>query len=115
MTTEVGQMTGTDGNAELAPGLRLRSVVCSAEVMITRAPTRSGSLTCGGRAMTAADGREPTLEAAAGPMDGTLIGKRYQDEPSGLELLCTSAGKGTLAFDGELLSVKNAKPLPASD
>ena len=32
-----------------------------------------------------------------------------------LEILCTKAGDGSLGVDGELLSLKEAKPLPASD
>ena len=46
---------------------------------------------------------------------GTLLGKRYADEASGLELLCTKAGAGTLTLDGSALEVKSAKPLPSSD
>ena len=46
---------------------------------------------------------------------GTLLGKRYADEASGLELLCTKAGVGTLTLDGSVLDVKSAKPLPSSD
>jgi hypothetical protein len=44
-----------------------------------------------------------------------LIGKRYADEELGLELLCTRAGTGALTVNGEVLQVKGAKPLPASD
>ena len=59
-------------------------------------------------------------EAATGTPDpslsnGTLLGKRYADEASGLEVLCTKAGVGSLTLDGSILDVKSAKPLPSSD
>ena len=46
--------------------------------------------------------------------DGTLMGKRYVDD-SGAEVLVTKAGKGTLSIGSTHLSLKEAKPLPASD
>jgi len=46
---------------------------------------------------------------------GTQLGKRYVDEPTGLEVLCVKPGSGTLAADGRDLTLKSAKPLPASD
>ena len=42
-------------------------------------------------------------------------GKRYADAGSGVEVLCTKAGQGDLAFAGRPLERKDAKPLPASD
>jgi hypothetical protein len=46
---------------------------------------------------------------------GTALGKRYVSADESLEILCTKAGDGSLGADGELLSLKEAKPLPASD
>ena len=46
--------------------------------------------------------------------DGTLMGKRYVDD-GGAEVLVTKAGKGTLSIGSTPLSLKEAKPLPASD
>ena len=46
---------------------------------------------------------------------GTEVGKRYVDEETGTELLCTRAGSGSLSMDGRPLMLKGAKPLPASD
>lgn len=49
-------------------------------------------------------------------LDGNaLLGKRYSDEATGIELLCTKGGPGQLACDGRPLVVKAAKPLPSSD
>jgi len=42
------------------------------------------------------------------------MGKRYVDE-GGAEVLVTKAGVGTLSIGGTPLSLKEAKPLPASD
>ena len=46
---------------------------------------------------------------------GSLIGKRFADADSGLELLVTKAGAGTLTLDGVAIPLKEAKPLPSSD
>jgi hypothetical protein len=46
---------------------------------------------------------------------GSLIGKRFADSESGLELLVTKAGEGSLARDGITIPLKEAKPLPSSD
>ena len=99
---------------ELKPRKRARSAVCTTEVMVVKAPATSIQLTCGGAPMVA-----PGDDAPDGLLDpqfasGTLIGKRYVHE-SGLEVLCTKPGDGSLSVDGEILLEKDAKPLPASD
>jgi hypothetical protein len=61
---------------------------------------------------------EPTASAAAADPSlrgGSVIGKRYVDAAGTAEILCTKPGTGTLTLDGEVLQVKDAKPLPASD
>jgi hypothetical protein len=101
---------------DVKPGARLRSAVCTTEVIVVRAPAEPLDLRCGGRPLIAM-GEEP--DEAAGPVapfdTGTLLGKRYVHEASGLELLCTKAGPGTLSVGDEPLPVKEAKPLPSSD
>jgi hypothetical protein len=100
----------------LKPGQKLRSAVSEAQVVVVKAPSTDVEITCGGAPLVE-DGQEPppgaALDASAG--DGPLLGKRYADEESGLELLCTRAGDGALAVDGRVLAVKGAKPLPSSD
>lgn len=100
----------------LKPGQKLRSAVCDAQVVVVRAPATEVAITCGGAPLLE-EGQEATgdvvLDAAAG--DGPLLGKRYADEETGLELLCTRAGAGALAVDGRVLPLKGAKPLPSSD
>jgi hypothetical protein len=100
---------------ELKPGTRLRSQVCTAEVIVVKAPGEAVDLYCGGAPLVAIDD-----DAAARPIDdahrgGTLLGKRYADEATGIELLCTKAGEGSLSLGAEPLPVKEAKPLPSSD
>jgi hypothetical protein len=96
-------------------GDRLQSTVCEAQVIVVRAPSGEVDLRCGGAPM------EPVGEAVtSGIIDpdqagGTALGKRYSDEASGLELLCTKAGAGTLTIDGRPVPLKDAKPLPSSD
>jgi hypothetical protein len=100
--------------AALKPGARLRSVTCTTEVVIVRAG--EGELSCGGEPMVDIGSGGETVAAPASGFDaGTEIGKRYTDEASGLEVLCTKAGAGSLSLGDTLLVVKGAKPLPASD
>ena len=53
--------------------------------------------------------------ASADASGGTQLGKRYVNAAGDLELLCTKPGKGSLGCAGAALTVKGAKPLPASD
>lgn len=85
------------------------------EVVVVRPAPGDRHLACGGTDMVAFG-----TEAAEGHMDPewaepTLLGKRYEDESSGLEVLCSKGGDGTLSLDGKALTLKSAKPLPSSD
>jgi len=102
--------------AELSPGTKLRSVVCETEVIVVRPADEAVAVDCGGSPMaTAEEAPDPTGAPAEGLAGGTPLGKRYHHEPSGLELLCTRPGDGTLSIDGEPIPLKDAKPLPSSD
>jgi len=97
-------------------GSRWKSAVCSTEIIIVRAPVEPVSLACGGHevvTMTAERfaGATPDL----GQTDGTQLGKRYTDEATGIEVLCTRSGAGSLTVDGRALQIKKPKLLPASD
>lgn len=100
---------------ELRPGDRLRSAVCSTELVVVKAPATALDLRCGGVGVLG-----PTDDAPAGAsLDpahaaGSLIGKRYTDGAE-LEVLCSKAGDGSLSVGGTDLEIKGAKPLPASD
>lgn len=100
---------------ELKAGMKLHSAVCGGEVIVVRAPAEPLNLECGGAPLLA-DGEN----GSGGSVDpahaeGTLIGKRYTIEGSDVELLCTKAGEGSLSVDGQPMTIKGAKPLPASD
>jgi hypothetical protein len=97
---------------ELKPGSRWRSAVSPVEVVVVRAPSSAGELACAGVAMVASG--TPVADAAP-PAGQTLMGKRYQDEASGLEALCAKGGPGELSFDGRALTIRDAKKLPSSD
>lgn len=99
----------------LGPGTRLRSAVCSTEVVVVKPPSDpAAELTCGGEPMLPADGTSAGGPAPA-PGEGTQLGKRYEDPDTGLEVLCSKAGPGTLALGSRPLVLKGTKPLPASD
>lgn len=107
----------TNTTPELNTGIRLRSQVCTTELIVVRADPEV-ELTCGGRSLldvkAAVDSLiEPT---DADLMTGTQLGKRYVSPTAGsLELLVTKAGDGTLADRGTPLVVKESKALPSSD
>lgn len=94
-------------------GQRLRSAVCTTTVVIVRAA--DVTLSCGGAPVVEKLEGEPSGGVAAGLDGGTLLGKRYTHAGSGLEVMCVGAGSGALSVDGELLELKSAKSLPASD
>ncbi|HME49552.1 hypothetical protein [Mycobacterium sp.] len=98
---------------QLRPGLRLNSRVSSAQVIVVRTPAEDVDIRCGGQPMVTGDAA-PAVDAS---VDGEmlLIGKRYCDTSGALEVLCTKAGPGGLTVGEEVLEIKAAKPLPASD
>jgi len=105
--------------ATIKVGARLKSNVCDTEVMIIACTDTSVSIHCGGDAML-----DASANKSAGALDpahaaGTLLGKRYVNASNSsagkIELLCVKAGKGSLAVNGEVLVLKDAKPLPSSD
>lgn len=98
------------------PGSRWKSSVSSTEVVIVRKPGSAVSLACGGAPMVPM-GEEGVSGAVLNEAfaDETQLGKRYVDDETGTEVLCTKAGVGTLAVDERPLHLQGAKPLPASD
>jgi hypothetical protein len=101
---------------EYKPGTRWKSAVSDTEVVIVSGPKTAVSLQCGGHDVVPLGDETPSgLTMDPSLAEGSLIGKRYVHEPSGLEILCTKGGEGTLAVDGAPLALKGAKPLPSSD
>jgi hypothetical protein len=100
---------------KLIAGTRLRSQVCSTEVIVVRGGEVADEVTCGGAPLVSIDAPASVGGAPAAGLDtGTQIGKRYTDGHD-LELLATKAGDGTLAIGAEPLTLKGSRPLPSSD
>ncbi|ORW01210.1 hypothetical protein [Mycobacterium kyorinense] len=96
-------------------GSRLRSQVCDTQVIVVKATTAFDELRCGGASMVPVDSDGSPLGSPDPAFSGgTVMGKRYTDD-SGGELLVTKAGAGTLSVGEIPLTLKEAKPLPASD
>jgi hypothetical protein len=101
---------------QLTPGSRWKSAVCDTEVVVVKGPKAEVALECGGQAMIAHAAAKPEgQDLAEAFAAGTQPGKRFADEETGLEVLCTKGGKGSLAIDGRAITAKEAKKLPASD
>ncbi|GAB3715664.1 hypothetical protein [Nocardiopsis oceani] len=102
---------------KLGVGQALTSAVDQTAVIVVRALDTDVSVTCGGVAMVDAKEAGAVASAEAHPehLGGTQLGKRYVNEADSIELLCTKPGEASLAVEGTPLSVKDTKPLPASD
>jgi hypothetical protein len=101
---------------ELKPGSRWKSVVCDTEVVVVRAVKEPAELQCGGHPMAPHNAEKPAgLAISAEFSAGTQPGKRFADEVTGLEILATKGGAGSLSIDGRAIGAKEAKKLPASD
>jgi hypothetical protein len=99
----------------LKPGMRLSSQVCETEFVVIKG-TGDHELACGGAsAVPVGDPASHQAGISDSLSGGTLLGKRYTDEGGTVEMLCTKPGAGTLTFDGQVLTLKESKPLPASD
>jgi hypothetical protein len=98
------------------PGSRWRSAVCSTEVVIVRTPRTVVGLSCGGYSMVpfGTEGFTPP-DLSSFDSVGTHLGKRYEDLTTGLEVLCSKGGAGSLSVDGRAMALKETKALPASD
>lgn len=96
-------------------GTRLQSQVCDTQVIVVRSADSLDDLRAGGVPMVPLDA-EKSADAQLDPdfTDGNAMGKRYVDD-NGAEVLVTKAGAGTLSVGTAPLSLKEAKPLPASD
>lgn len=101
---------------QLTVGARLRSAVDDTQVIVVRAPANPVHVTCGGHPLLPVDADAPSgVTMTVGHDGGTILGKRYVDAESGLELLCIKAGAGALFLADTPLPVKAATALPASD
>ena len=96
-------------------GSRLKSQVCDTEVIVIKTGDGLADLRAGGAPMREL-GADVAGDAVLDPdfAGGNVMGKRYVDD-TGAEVLVTKAGAGTLSIGDTPLSIKEAKPLPASD
>jgi hypothetical protein len=115
MDSENASMGATEVT-DLKAGTRWASQVCDTEVIVVRAAAGEVVLECGGHPM-APVGTERAGGVTLNPSfaQGSLIGKRFADPQTGIEVLVTKAGEGTLAINGTAIPPKEAKPLPSSD
>ncbi|BBZ20711.1 hypothetical protein [Mycolicibacterium gadium] len=96
-------------------GTRLKSQVCDTQVIIVRSSEALDDLRAGGAPMVpVGDEVDGSLSLDDSFADGTQMGKRYVDD-TGAEVLVTKAGAGSLSIGSTPLTIKEAKPLPASD
>ena len=101
---------------ELKSGSRWRSAVSDVEVIVVKAASSPKTLECGGHPMVPQGEERPgglTLDPSFA--EASAVGKRFADEESGLEVLVTKAGPGSLSIGTDALAEKGAKPLPSSD
>jgi hypothetical protein len=108
-------MQSPNGVLSLTVGQRLGCPVCDTELIVIRPPNRGLRLACGGSSLTDVSASRPGGGHPQAVGDGVQLGKRYIDEGSGLELLCTKPGTGAVTCEGAALSIKIARPLPSSD
>lgn len=101
---------------ELKPGSRWKSAVCDAELVVVRPPKTPVSLECGGHPVIPHGAeRVGGLTLSDDHAAGSAAGKRYADPETGMEVLCSKAGAGSLSIDGRPIGATDAKKLPSSD
>lgn len=98
---------------QLKTGMRLKSTVCDAEVMVISAPGADVVLSCGGAPMSDSGTKSGAIDPAH--QGGVQMGKRYVDGDGTVEVLCIKPGAGSLALDGTPLAEKSAKKIPKTD
>jgi hypothetical protein len=104
-----------EGQLKLNPGSRLYSTSCTTELVVVRGPAEDVAMSCCGAPMSEQANEHAETARCEGKEKALFVGKRYSDEVTGIELLCTKGGHGPLECDGRPLVVKASKPLPSSD
>jgi hypothetical protein len=99
-------------------GQQFKSAVCSTRVIVVRKPKIDDAvLNCGGVAMVDVSDEVSPDARSADPklLGGSMMGKRYSEPESGIQVLCVAAGDGTLTLNGSKLEIEAARQLPSSD
>jgi hypothetical protein len=87
---------------EAMPGLRLRSAVCSCEIVVVRASGESIDL----HPFVAPESEVATIRNIQPDFDGgSVMGKRYSHETIGIEVLCTKSGEGSISVGTTVLTI----------
>ncbi|MDG4669176.1 fatty acid--CoA ligase family protein [Mycobacterium sp. 236(2023)] len=111
----VTELNVVKGVRMIKNGTRLQSQVCDTQVIVVRSSDALDDLQIGGAPAISLDATpDPELTLDDTLSGGSLMGKRYVDD-GGAEVLVTKAGKGTISVGSTPLTLKEAKPLPASD
>jgi hypothetical protein len=97
----------------LKVGHRLRAQNSACEVIVIKGSDADAALLCAGVEMLPTTPEGASAQMSEGPR--IEVGKRYTDDDSDIEVLCTKAGIGPLSFADHELTLKAAKSLPASD
>lgn len=98
---------------QLRPGQSLFSTVDTTSVVVIKAPSVPVTVSVSGAEVSDVKPVDTPADITNGR--GVQIGKRYVDDTVGIELLASKAGTGTLEINGNEMSIKDTKPLPASD
>ncbi|WP_216893647.1 hypothetical protein [Nocardia alni] len=100
----------------LMPGVRIFSAVDTTEFVVVRAPAEPIELIIGGAPAALSPAARPwTAKVSAPANSGTALGRRYVNLTETIELLCAKSGFGMPVIAGEVLRIKQAAPLFASD
>ena len=101
---------------QVGSGKRYISAVCPTSIVVVKGPNSEIDLRCGGTAMLPVGASVDSRPGPdAGYDQGTRVGKRYWDEATGLEVVCTSPGPGSLSVGDRVLPERPPQPLPSSD
>ena len=100
--------------ASLTPGTRLKSTVCTTEIMVITAPAEGIDIMCGGEPMNS-DGQSNGGSVQQEHAAGSTLGKRYTNKEGSLEVLCVKGGEGSLWAGGSAMKVKDSTKLPKTD
>lgn len=97
------------------PGTKFRSAFSEAMVVVVRPYDGDEELECGGVPMVPEGETISEVQNPPEPSESVMVGKRYRDEPTGLEVLGARSGVGGLSLGGRALEMLATKKLPSSD
>ncbi|WP_322817901.1 hypothetical protein [Tepidiforma sp.] len=84
-----------------------------AEFIVTKGG--NGELRCGDVPMQIRGQEDPSVTVDTTGMETVQLGKRYRDEPTGIEVLVVKPGPCALNVDGRPMELLQPKVLPSAD